>query len=311
MLSTVAERMYWFARYLERTENIARLVRVYDNLLLDLPRGVQITWYNLVVLNSATETFAQRYSRDDERSVIRFMLADETNPVSIMSSLRAVRENVRTTRDVLSADVWEFANELYLFAKNNIQHGVARKQRRGFLDDFVKGCQQINGALNDSISHDAGWQFIQLGRHLERADMTTRILDAGAVLLLQPVAEQGINLPQIVWGHVLRSLGAYQSYRRTVRARVTGVDVARFLLEDPFFPRSIRFCQDRLVRSIRQLPNRKGVLERLEQTSRSDYTIVKGDDLGQEFRDYLNELQIQFGQLHGRFIDTWFQIPQT
>ncbi|MGK2913764.1 MAG: alpha-E domain-containing protein [Porticoccaceae bacterium] len=310
MLSTVAERMYWFARYLERAENIARLVQVYDNLLLDLPRSIQITWYNLVVLNSATEAFGERYGKQDERSVIRFLLADD-NAISIISSLCMVRENVRTTRDVLSAEIWEFVNELYLFAKNNVQQSVARKNRRQFLDGFVKGCQQINGLLSDSISHDAGWQFIRLGRHLERADMTTRILDAGAVLLLEPAAEQGINLPQIVWGHVLRSLGAYQSYRRTVRAKVTGADVARYLIDDAHFPRTIRFCHDRLADAVRQLPNGKAALEGLAQVTSLDYTVASEDDLGPAFRDYLNELQIEFASLHKCFIKTWFSIPQT
>lgn len=311
MLSTVAERMYWFARYLERAENIARLVQVYDNLLLDLPRGIQITWYNLVVLNSATEVFGKRYSRHDERSVVKFMLADDNNSISIMSSLCMVRENVRTTRDVLSAEAWEFVNELYLFVNNNVQQSVGRKYRREFLDRFIKGCQQINGLLSDSISHDAGWQFIRLGRYLERADMTTRILDAGAFLLLQPAAEQGVNLPQIVWGHVLRSLGAYQSYRRTVRSRVAGVDVARFLIEDEHFPRTIQFCNDRLADAARRLPNTKAALENLAQITSINYAIRTDDDLGLAFREYLNELQIQFATLHECFIGTWFAIPET
>lgn len=307
MLSTVAERMYWAARYLERTENTARLVGVYDNLLLDLPQGIEITWYNLVALNGLTENFAAHYASRDEHSVVNFLLADDRNPVSMLSSLRLLRENVRTTRDVLSPLAWEFVNELHLLAIGNFgAAGDLRGRRHRLLDDIIKGCVQISGLLNDAISHDAGWQFIQLGRHLERADMITRILDAGAVLLLQPSTGQGVNLPQIVWGHVLRSLGADQGYRRTVRAKVAGVDVTRFLLEDEYFPRTLRFCHDRLADAIDRLPNRKAARECLALVGQAPLALDGEDDLGEPLREYLNDLQIRLAGLHQCFVESWF-----
>ncbi len=188
MLSRVAERMYWAARYLERVENTARLVSVYDNLLFDLPRSVNIGWFNLVVINSGTELFHERYRVQDERNVVKFMLADDTNPSSMLSSLQMLRENIRTARDVLPAEAWELVNELQLYARKNIQQGINRSARHAFLNHVIEGCQGINGLFGSSMSRDAAWDFLRLGCNLERADMTTRLLDAGAAALLLSVS---------------------------------------------------------------------------------------------------------------------------
>lgn len=310
MLSTAAERMYWGARYLERVENTARLISVYHKLLLDLPRGVDITWYNLIILNSAENTFAERYKNRDERNVLKFMLVDEQNG-STLSDVKMLRENVRTSRDVLVPEVWECVNGLYLYIRDNRQQGLLRRQRYEFIDGIIKSSQQINGLLSDTTSHDEAWQFIQLGRNLERADMTTRILDAGVSILLRPADEIGVDLSQLVWGHVLRSLSANLSYRRTVRARVSGPEVTRFLLEDGYFPRSLRYCHDRIIEAVQKLPGHKAALKKLEVMAAFQFDAESEQDLNDSFRDYINELQIQFVGLHQCFLESWFASPES
>src|SRR5690606_1659640 len=126
MLSRVAERLYWTSRYLERVENTARLMGVYTNLLLDMPSGVNIGWYNLVTLNNAEAWFENRYKVKDERNVMRFLLSDPDYPGSMMSSLQGVRENIRTTRDVVPAESWEYINELTLYVQDNLNMGINR-----------------------------------------------------------------------------------------------------------------------------------------------------------------------------------------
>lgn len=308
MLSSVAERIYWAARYLERAENTARLVGVYDSLLMDLPRGVDISWYNLVELNSAADAFAEHYRVRDERNVVKFLLADADNPGALVNSLRQVRENLRTTRDVFAPEVWEFVNDLFYFATDNVAQGVGRKLRHQFTGGIIRGCEQVNGQIAATTSRDAPWQFIQLGRHLERADMTTRILDAGAVALLQAADRAQVNLGQIVWGHVLRSLSAELAYRRSVRVRVAGPEVANFLLNDPYFPRTIRFCREQVASAIRLLPGSEPMLAALEDVAAVYYPITSIEDLGMRFRDYLNEIQIRIGTLHERIRNTWFAL---
>ena len=306
MLSRVAERIYWGSRYLERVENTARLVSVYDNLLFDLPRDTNIGWYNLIVINSSTESFNERYKVQDERNVVKFLLADDSNTSSMLTSLKQVKENIRTTRDVVPQDTWELINELDLFARNNIRKGINRTDRHQFLNTIIKHCQEINGLFESAMSRDATWQFMMLGRNIERADMTTRILDAGASVMLQPNEGTSINMSQVVWGNVLRSLSAYMNYRRSIRTQVQSSKVARFLLEDPHFPRTIAFCLEEIESAIKKLPRPEKVLSGLNALKELNYPIENGNPLNEEFRDYLNDLQIQVCELHNEFSENWF-----
>lgn len=305
MLSKVAERIYWTARYLERVENTARMVSVYDSLLFDLPRSIDISWFNLIVINSDEALFSERYRVRDERNVVKFLLSDNTNPSSMLSSLMMIRENMRTTRDVVPAETWEMINELYHFAKDNIQQGINRSQRHKFLNRIITGCQQINGLLYGAMNKDAGWQFIKLGQCLERCDMTTRILDAGVSMLLAQDEQSVATVEQIVWGNVLRSSSAYLNYRRAMRTAVNGMDVANFLLEDDEFPRSVRYCINRMQEAIKKLPKNKACVPVLLETA-PGYSIEESNDLEENFREYLNQLQLNLGELHNCFAQTWF-----
>jgi len=306
MLSKVAERVYWTARYLERVENTARLVQVYDNLMFDLPRSVNFGWYNLILINSAQESFVERYTNQDERNVVKFLLGDENNYSSIASSLKLVRENVRTTRDVIPEETWELTNELSMFVEENLQQGINRSKRRVFLDGVIQGCQQILGLLYGTMPHDAAWEFLRLGRNLERADMTTRILDAGAAAVLALSDENAINSRQIIWGNVLRSVGADQSYRRTTRTSVRGSDVVYYLLEDTEFPRTIAHALNAITSSASRLPRSEAVIKSLRSLAENIFDEVEYEKLGDPLREYLNDLQMDIASIHKMIADTWF-----
>ncbi len=308
MLSRVAERLYWVARYLERVENTARLLGVYTNLLLDLPRGVDISWYNLVILNRATEAFDERYKLRDERNVIKFMLADDSNPNSVLQCMRSLRENVRTTRDVVPADTWELVNELHMYIRDHSHHAISRGQRHEVLQHIIHACLQINGLLNGAMTRDAGWEFLVLGRNLERADMTTRILDAGASVLQESSGDTGADLSQLVWGHVLRSLNAYLPYRRSLRIAVNGSDVARYLIEDPSFPRTFIYCLEHMIEAVERLPKNRSVLRELRRLKRAATENADYEQLAEQFPDYVNTLQLDIAGMHRSVADTWFAL---
>ncbi|MDO6563197.1 alpha-E domain-containing protein [Amphritea sp. 1_MG-2023] len=305
MLSKVAERMYWFSRYIERAENTARMVGVYDNLLFDLPRAINISWFNLVVINSSEDVFNARYTIQDEKNVVKLLLADSTNPNSMASSLQMARENVRTSRDVLPLPLWELINELCMYVSEHIRDGINRTNRHGFLDTVIKGCQQINGLLADNMSKDAAWQFIRLGRNLERADMASRILDAGITAQLNTTdIEQDIDPSQIIWGNVLRSCDGSMNYRRTMRVTVEGTKVCDFLLHDKHFPRSISFCAEQMMAATSLLPACDiDELKKLQQLIAEDQHA-----LDNSLSDYLNELQLSFARLHQEFAQCWFAV---
>lgn len=307
MLSRVAERVYWMARYLERAENTARMVSVYAKLMLDLPRGVDLGWYTLVDINDSGEAFNERYKNRDERNVIKFMLADASNGSSMLSSLQMARENARTCRDVIPHDTWEMVNELKLFAEDSIQQGLNRGHRHEYLDSILKCCHQFSGLFANSMSKDAASEFIRLGRTLERADMVTRILDAGTAVILS-TEDADANISPIVWGNVLRSLDAYQPYMRDERGAVTGQGVARFLMLNEHYPRTVMFCMQRLSQAISRLPHNAEARKITAALMRRLDAFDDYDELGEGFRDYMNDIQLELASLHDCFANTWFSL---
>ncbi|WP_226876929.1 alpha-E domain-containing protein [Microbulbifer hainanensis] len=311
MLSRVAERIYWSARYLERAENTARMINVYSKMLLDLPDGVDIGWYNLVALNSAQQLFERKFESRDEHSVIRFLIADRDYSGSVLSSLQMIRENIRTTRDALPSEAWEQVNESAIYATSHLEEGLCRSHRYDYLDGIVRCCQQLGGMLDTTMRRDAGWEFFRLGRNLERADMTTRILDAGASMLQgHPGREEPLNLVQIVCGNVLRSASAYQPYRRVIKGPVRSRQVVRFLLEDELFPRSVAHCIDQMIDAVGALPRQRRVLKMLKCERRHLFVALDEDNLDETLRDHLNTLQVQIAEFHEAFTHNWFSLER-
>jgi uncharacterized alpha-E superfamily protein len=307
MLSRVAERIYWAARYLERIENTVRLVGVYDKLMFDLPKSVGIGWYNLITINNAQEAFDERYKIKDERNVVKFLLGDDTHPSSVTSCLKFARENIRTSRDVVPAESWEMINELHLFVVENLQQGINRSQRFNFLDGLIKSCQQIQGLMMGTMPRDYAWYFMRLGRNIERADMTTRLLDAGIRAQIQVWDdEEAINGHQIVWGNILRALGAEQSYRRTIRSSVQSKQVVRYAIENPAFPRTIAYCLSTVGVSLSCLPKHEPVLKELKRIQKNLLKSIDYDDLGEPMKDLLNDMQLGLAAIHDCIAHNWF-----
>lgn len=313
MLSRVAERIYWLGRYLERTENTARLLTVYSNLLLDLPRGAKVGWHTLVEITGNQEGFTKTYQNIDERSVNRFLLSDQNNYSSVISSLGLARENARTTREIIPTEAWEQINKLYLFTRENMGKATARGPRHQLLQDIIAHCQQIAGLLAGAMSHNSGYNFLRIARSLERADMTTRIVDVGSITLV-PSLTQGGNLidqtarpfANMIWMSVLHSLSAYQMYRQHVLDRVNGEDVVTFLLQDTQFPRSVRHCLSKLESCLMYLPNHEAALAQVAATIK----LVDEADIAALLEtgllENIDELQVEFASIHTSIAETWF-----
>jgi len=310
MLSRVAERIYWMSRYLERVENTARLIEVYTNLLLDLPSGVDIGWYNLVTLNDAEEWFDARYKVRDERNVIKFLLTDPDYPASIVNSLKMVKENVRTSRDVIPAESWEYVNGLSLYVQDNANDGIKRGTRHEFITEIIQCCQRFHGLFVSTMSEGQPKCFLRLGSNIERADMTTRLLDAGASLVVENEGNLLPNAEQIIWGNVLHSASAYLPFTKSQRKSVKGIRVARYLLEDHNFPRALGYCLETMGNVAEQLPRSEALLTLIQQLDETKFDGILGDDavIDASFRDYLNDLQLKIAGLHGMTAETWFSL---
>ncbi|MGX9419334.1 alpha-E domain-containing protein [Vibrio sp. RC27] len=310
MLSRVAERLYWSARYLERVENIARLLSVYDDLLFDLPRGINISWYNLIEINGSINEFKDLYQDKSERSIVKYLLCDTENPNSMLSSLRMVRENIRTTRDVVPSETWEFINELDIFAKKNIYRGISRSDRHEYLNTVIEGCQKIIGLLTGAMSRDAGWSFFILGRYIERADMNTRVLDSAISLMMQSQADEQVMLGQVVWSKVLKSQSGYLNYRRSVRTSVTGAMAATYLMTEPNFPRSQLFCLKQIKNAAEYLPRANQIMDQVDGLISRTHGVDRSEDLNYEFSAYLNDIQLEIISLHQEISENWFNFDQ-
>ena len=306
MLSRSAERLYWLARYLERTENIARLVSVHMNLLMDLPKGVEMGWRQLILITASEQQFYEKNNVANERNITRFLLADASHSGSLFSSLSAARENIRTSRELLPDEAWEQVNEMYLFAKNNLETVANRRHRVLFLNEILKGCQRFTGLLSGYMSHNHPYRFILLGRNIERADMTSRILDLASLLLSESRSDEMRQYETILWMNVLKALNALLMYRQQMRSRVKGDDVLNFLLLDTNLPRSVGCCIAEISYCISRLPNNDKLPLKLVELQKYVQAIDTRQTTQDQLRSILDDIQNMLGGLHGQIADNWF-----
>ena len=308
MLSRTAERMYWFGRYLERAENTSRLVDVYANLMLDLPAAGEQQWAALIDITGSGEAFYAMYRNANERNVVKHLLADAGNPGSLIATLKMLRENIRTTRETLPSETWIRVNEFYYLVRNHVDKSLRGSARQSLLDEVIKACHVLTGLLLGTVSHGDAYNFIRIGRNLERADMTSRIVDIGSVTLLgdRPGEEEGAAADSILWANVLRSLSAYQMYRQFANDRVNGEDVVGFLIKDPKFPRAIARCLGVLSDCLNELPRNEAALRANSRLQRMIDEMDIAQLIGGDLHGAIDSLQLDLGELHGLVAQTWF-----
>jgi uncharacterized alpha-E superfamily protein len=305
MLARTAERVYWLGRFLERAENTARLMLVRHQAILDLPKEVQPGWEQLLQVLGAQENFAALGGVANEKNIISHVFGERENPSSIISSLTSARENMRTTREILPSETWERINSLYLSVARRSTKDLPRGMRHSVLTNIVQSCQQITGMLAGSMNHDAAYQFIRLGRNLERADMSTRIIDAASAGLMGD-EEYIIPYRNVLWISVLQSLSAYQMYRLNVQRNVSPKDVLEFLLGSPVFPRAVVHCLGEIENSMKLLPDHTPALKVARRVQRDLVATNFGDLVEHALHDFIDELQIQLQQVHYAIVENWF-----
>lgn len=306
MLSRVADRLYWMARYLERAENTARLINVNTHLLLDLPKRVRLGWEPIIDITSQRDFFYSLYETADERSVIRFMVADTRNSDSILSALNSARENTRTIRDIIPREAWEQVNVLCMNAKTNARNVMTHRHRYNYLHSVILGVQTISGMLAGTMTHDEGYSFLRMGRNLERADMTTRIIDVRSATLLPDILEDLSPFENLQWRSVLKSLTAYQMYRRGMRQRVRRIDVLKFLLQEKRFPRSFYHALCQVSNCLNDLPRNDAPLRLLNQLQQK---LLRTDlhEFSQEtLHDFIDDLQFSVIKINNNISETYF-----
>jgi len=303
MLSRAAERVYWTGRYVERAENTARIVQQYSMLLLDLPAEVGVAWPELVRIFGAQQSFEQSGRDENELGILGFLLADADSHASLAFSLRMARENIRNTRDLLPHEAWEAINELNQYATRNLQAAARDDDRFDILAECIGRCQQIMGLLNGTMSHHSPYRFLTLGQSIERADMTSRIIDVAAAYHQHNerlVRRYGSTL----WTNVLKSVSGFQMYRQYRQPQVQGSQVIDFLIRDEAFPRAIACCVDQAHASCAQLPRADATIAALDAVR--EPLVRQYDASAAAISQLMDDTQRRLGRVHQAVVDTWF-----
>jgi uncharacterized alpha-E superfamily protein len=313
MLSRVADSLYWINRYVERAENISRFVEVSEAMALDCPPGSAEPWLPLIDASGDRDLFDELYPGGGPQQVVEFLVRAEANPNSIVNCIAFARENARQIRDVVTTEMWEQINGLYwtLLESDSFWHQPPQEQLR----EIRRGCQLFYGVTDATLSRDLSWQFSRLGRLLERADKTTRILDVKYFLLLPSPEEVGGVLDELQWISLLRSAGAYQMFRQAQMGVITPKAVAAFLLLDPVFPRSVRYCLERIHETLqvvrgRSVPGAPDELECLSGLTLARWSYTHIDELvSGGLHESIDALQTDLNNLHELIHERYFVLP--
>jgi uncharacterized alpha-E superfamily protein len=244
MLSRTADHVYWMSRYIERAENLARMLEVNYRMSL-LPHDAQIVercWAATLTIIGLLDAFLQRYQAVTPANAIAFMAFDRDNPGSIYSCLRQARENARAVRGTLTSEIWETLNATWLEMRvTGVRHASGSDVANFF--EWVKDRSHLaRGVVQGTMLCDEAWHFIWLGTYLERADSTSRILDVKYHLLLPHGEQVGGSADYYQWSALLHSVSAFEIYRRVYRDLITPRRVAELLVLRDDMPRSLRRC---------------------------------------------------------------------
>jgi uncharacterized alpha-E superfamily protein len=241
MLSRVADAIYWMNRYVERAESVARFVDVNLHLSLDLPRGTSADWAPIIATTGDDELFRSRHGAPARDTAMRFLTFDREYPSSIINCLEAARENARSVREVISSEMWERLNKLYLSVRETRPEEVLAAPY-DFFTQVKQGAALFIGTTYLTMSHNEAWHFGRLGRLVERADKTSRIVDVKSYGLTHSTAPPEMGaVDDIQWGALLKSASALEMYRKR-HGRISPAKVVAFLLFDREFPRAILHC---------------------------------------------------------------------
>ena len=241
MLSRVADSIYWMSCYVERAENVARFIDVNLQLMLDAPSGEGQQWEPLVNTTGDHAAFTKRYGNATQQDVTQFLTFDAENPNSILSCVRAARENARTIREIISSEMWLQLNKFYLTVTEAAEQSAALSNPHDFFTEVKNSSHLFNGIAAATMTHGEPWHFFHMGQMLERADKTSRILDVKYFILLRSAQDVGTPFDDIQWAAVLRSASAFEMYRKS-HGRIAPQGVVEFLLLDREFPRSVHYC---------------------------------------------------------------------
>ncbi|MGC4016949.1 MAG: alpha-E domain-containing protein [Luteolibacter sp.] len=320
MLSRVANTLYWMVRNVERADNLARLIDVNQQLLLDFEsldsERLRAFWRPIILSTGDEETFDKLYEKAGSAEVVRFLTDDRRNPNSIVSCVALARENARTVRDQLSDELWEELNALHLYVQSDEASFVAQHDPTKFYGQIRRSALAFHGIAASTTARNEAWEFMDLGRYLERADKTTRFLDIANYLPSGADATETGSPGVLHWSAILRSCGAMGAFRAEYQGEITPENVVKFLIFSHDFPRSVRFCLNRIDQSLHRISNTpRGTFsceaEREAGKLFSDLSFASaGEVFDMGLHEYLDHLQERFNTIGGEIFETYVLMPE-
>lgn len=314
MLSRVANSIYWTTRYLERAENVARFIDVNLHMMLDLAIEEHKQWEPLVITTGDHELFYQKYDKADQHNIVHFLTFNRDNPNSIISCLSSARENAKSVREIISSEMWEQINRFYYMVREAESTGLQLDSPNEFYTRVKQECHLFVGITDATMNHGEGWHFARLGRHIERADKTSRILDVKYFILLPRPEDVGSPIDNIQWAALLKSTSALEMYRKKFQ-QIIPRNVAAFLILDREFPRAIRYCVIKAGESLNVISGTdpgtfQNEAERELGKLRAELDYARIDEIIKYgLHEYLVEyIQVKLNKVGSAIFDTFFNL---
>jgi uncharacterized alpha-E superfamily protein len=312
MLSRIADSLFWLARYIERAEDTARILDVNYHMMLEQSQdSYRLRWEPLIVMAGEEKLFGRLYTEVNAKNVFEFLAFRADNPSSIIQCIGKARENARTIRDCISREMWEDINGLYhMVGRFDPREEIIAGPHR-FCDKIKFGTHRFRGVTDATVAHDEGWQFLRIGWSLERAEMTSRLVDVQYQNLLDELSSVGTP-DNHQWMAVLRSVGAVEAYQRQYHASIEPEKVAGMLILHPLHPRSIRFSTAEVQWGLRAISGSSpgsyaNEAERLagKVVERLSYDKIE-EIFKQGLHSYLNELSDMFASIGSDIARNYF-----
>jgi uncharacterized alpha-E superfamily protein len=303
LLGRTANGLYWMNRYIERAENMARLVDAGLRMALTRTQDASEEWNSVLLSAGADYAFSQKHSEYTAANVTDFLLRDVSNPSSSMASIETARNNARMVRTALTRETWESINEAWMSLKRMLATPIAERELPAVLDAIKRETALIRGAFYGTMLRNEIFDFSQLGTYVERADNTARILDVKYYVLLPSISWVGSTLDNYQWESILRSVSAHRSYRWHYEAGYKPTNVAEYLILNERMPRSLTFSYRFIAEHLRFLGEDYGERHICRETADKTHAMLKTGSIKNIFDAGLHEFLTDFIQCNTRLGD--------
>lgn len=308
MLSRIARNVYELGQQVERAENIARILDVNRRMSLEQDYFSELdVWSPMLAITQSREAFEATCDEVTEQNVMHFLISDARHPYAIRACIAHAREMARTIRERISEEMWLYLNKMY----QDIERGGITADPVNFLLTVRQFCSAFHGLVDSTMNHGDSWNFLRLGVGLERARMTSNILEIKYHLLLPSVEEVGKPLDYHQWQALLRSVSGYEAYRRQYRARINPSLVLRLLILDPRFPRSVHFSIKQVSKALKGIRSVNNTQYRLHRETEYFLDDLRGGAALEQMhtmplKEFLDMMQQRFDHIAQMINDSFF-----